>query len=61
MAYILPQNGDGIEVYTGNVAILNSDTEGSYKVVVPDAKQWTDIISVTSGYVHHGSIYGRGD
>lgn len=46
MAFFPPQNEDGIEVYTGNVAISNSDKEGNYKMVVPDAKQQTDIISV---------------
>jgi hypothetical protein len=62
MAYFLPQNEDGIEVFTGNMAISNSDSEGNYKVVVPDAKQQTDNISVgPSGYVHHRSIDGTGD
>jgi hypothetical protein len=61
MAYFLSQNEDGIEVFTGNVAISNSDSEGNFKVVVPDAKH-TDIISVgPSGYVHHRSIHGTGD
>jgi hypothetical protein len=62
MAYFLPQNEDGIEVFTGNVAIASSDNHGNDKVVVPNANQQTDIISAGhSGYVHRGSIHVAGD